>query len=314
MTNDLPSEIYANDSKAYFSGTNDKIKFVAEVSSNHNQNIDRCFAFIDKAAEIDCKAVKFQLFKIEELFAPEILSKSAEHRKRKAWELPLSFLPRLAEHCKKRNIKFGCTPFYLSAVDELYQYVDFYKIASYELLWNSLLTACAKTRKPVVISTGMATLDEVKSAIDILVKAKCEDLTILQCVSGYPAPVNECNLATIETLRSTFDLSHLPLHPKFGWSDHSVNPGVIYRAIHSWGAEMIELHLDLDGTGEEYKTGHCWLPDQIKTVIETVRAGFRSDGTGEKAPVPSELPDRDWRADPVDGLRPMKDLRGTFKK
>ena len=202
MTNDLPREIHANDSKAYFTGANDKIKFVAEVSSNHNQAIDRCFAFIDKAAEIGCYAVKFQLFKIEELFAPEILSKSAEHRKRKAWELPLSFLPKLAERCKKRNIKFGCTPFYLSAVDELYQYVDFYKIASYELLWNGLLAACVKTRKPVVISTGMATLDEIKSAVDVISKSGCKNLTILHCVSGYPTPVNECNLAAIETLRN----------------------------------------------------------------------------------------------------------------
>jgi len=75
---------------------------------------------------------------------------------------------------------------------------------------------------------------------------------------------------------------------------------------------MIEFHLDLDGTGEEYKTGHCWLPAQIKTVIETVRAGFQSDGTGKKAPVPSELSDRDWRADPMDGLRPMKKTRFSF--
>ena len=292
--------------------TNDQIKFVAEVSSNHNQSIGRCFAFIDKAAEIGCDAVKFQLFKIRELFAPEILSKSEEHRKRKAWELPLSFLPKLANRCKEKNIKFGCTPFYLNAVDELYQYVDFYKIASYELLWNDLLIACAKTGKPVVISTGMATLDEVKSATDILVKAKCKDLTILHCVSGYPTPINECNLAAIKTIRNaiSYQLSAISLH--FGWSDHSVNPGVIYRSIHRWEAEMIEFHLDLDGTGEEYKTGHCWLPEQIKTIIETVKAGFQSDGSGEKIPTSVELPDRDWRADPQDGLRPLKQIRKTF--
>ena len=261
----------------------DKVKFVAEVSSNHNQDIERCLAFIDKTAEIGCDAVKFQLFKIEELFAPEILSKSEEHRKREAWELPLSFLPKFSERCKERNIKFGCTPFYLNAVDELYQYVDFYKIASYELLWNDLLTSCAKTGKPVVISTGMATLDEVKSAVDILVKAKCKDLTILHCVSGYPTPINECNrnLAAIETLRSSLSAMRHALRsmlsapsPKLyapcfsvGWSDHSVNPGVIYRAIHRWGADMIEFHLDLDGTGEEYKTGYSVLIGKQKNPL-----------------------------------------------
>ena len=190
----------------------DKVKFVAEVSSNHNQDINRCFAFIDKAAEIGCDAVKFQLFKIEELFAPEILSKSEEHRKRKDWELPLSFLPELSKRCKEKNIKFGCTPFYLNAVDELYQYVDFYKIASYELLWNDLLTACAEMGKPVVISTGMATLDEIKSAVDVISKSGCKDLTILHCVSGYPTPVNKCNLAAIQTLQKQFTIHNSQLN------------------------------------------------------------------------------------------------------
>jgi N-acetylneuraminate synthase len=292
----------------------DKVKFIAEVSSNHNQDINRCFAFIDKAAAIGCDAVKLQLFKIEELFAPEILSKSEEIQRRKAWELPLIFVPKLSGRCKEKNIKFGCTPFYLNAVDELYQYIDFYKIASYELLWNELLTACAKTRKPVVISTGMATLDEVKSAVNILIESRCENLTLLHCVSGYPTPINECNLAAIQTLRNEIRNPKSEIRIRVGWSDHSVSPGVIYRAIHRWEAEMIEFHLDLDGTGEEYKTGHCWLPDQIKTVIKTVRTGFQSDGTGEKVPTAAELPDREWRADPSDGLRPLKTVREDFGK
>lgn len=288
------------------------ITFVAEVSSNHNRDINRCLAFIDKSAEIGCGAVKFQLFKVRELFAPEILAKSKEHRQREAWELPVEFLPALAARCREAGIQFACTPFYLDAVKELLPYVDFYKIASYELPWNDLLIACAKTGKPVVLSTGMATMDEVKAAADVLADAGCKDLTLLHCVSGYPTPVTECNIAAIEILR--FMLYPMPHAPCFsvGWSDHSINPGVIYRAVHRWGAEMIEFHLDLDGAGEEYKTGHCWLPEQIKTVIENVRAGFHSDGTGKKAPAPSELPDRDWRADPSDGLRPIKELRGSF--
>ena len=103
--------------------------FVAEVSSNHNRDLQRCFTFIDTAAAIGCDAVKFQLFKIEELFAPEILSKSAEHRKRKEWELPVDFLPYISARCREKNIQFSCTPFYLDAVAELLPYIDFYKIA-----------------------------------------------------------------------------------------------------------------------------------------------------------------------------------------
>jgi sialic acid synthase SpsE len=134
--------------------------FISEVSSNHSRNLERCYAFINKSAEIGCGAVKFQLFKIKELFSPEILRQSAEHRSREAWELPVEFLPKLSERCKQANIQFCCTPFYLDAVAELLPYVDFYKIASYELMWDALLEKCAKTGKPMVVSTGMATMAE----------------------------------------------------------------------------------------------------------------------------------------------------------
>jgi N-acetylneuraminate synthase len=287
--------------------------FVAEVSSNHHRDLDRCLAFIDEAARIGCNAVKFQLFRINELFAPEILAQSEEHRKRKAWELPTEFLPMLSTRCREQDIEFGCTPFYLRAVDELLPHVDFYKIASYELLWKELLSTCARTGKPVVISTGMATMDEVRRAVDVLMENGCTECTILHCVSGYPTPVAECNLAAIESLRTEIVPPVSEVSLRFGWSDHSVRPEVIYRAVHRWNAETIEFHLDLEGAGEEFKTGHCWLPDQISPVIRTIRQGFDADGDGEKTPSPSEVADRDWRADPSDGLRPILDIRSAWR-
>jgi sialic acid synthase SpsE len=278
------------------------VRFVAEVSSNHNQDLQRCLSFIDTAGRIGCDAVKFQLFKVRELFAPEILARQQELRHRETWELPVEFLSSLATRCREVGVQFACTPFYLDAVKELNPFVDFYKVASYELLWDELLLACARTRKPVVLSTGMATLDEVQHAVRVLRDARCEDLTLLHCISAYPAPAEECNLAAIESLRRA-------CHCKAGWSDHSVNPAVIYRAVHRWGASMVEFHLDLEGAGEEFRTGHCWLPDQIGPVIECVRGGFRADGGGEKVPTATELFDRDWRADPSDGLRPVLKMR-----
>lgn len=125
------------------------VVFVAEVSSNHNRDLERCLGFIDKAADIGCDAVKFQLFRVEELFAPEILAKSEKHRKRKAWELPVEFLPALAARCHEAGIQFVCTPFYLDAVEELLPHVAFCRIASYELLWHALLIACAGTGNAV---------------------------------------------------------------------------------------------------------------------------------------------------------------------
>lgn len=279
--------------------------FIAEVSSNHHCDLDRCIRFIDMASSVGCDAVKFQLFRIEELFAPEILEKSQTHRDRKKWELPLDLLPSLAKRCREKSIQFSCTPFYLDAVKQLLPYVDFYKIASYELLWTDLLTACAQTNKPVVLSTGMATMAEIEGAVTTLRSSGCRDLTLLHCVSGYPAPPDQCNLAAIRTLENTFQC-------KTGWSDHSVSPAVIHRAVHRWGAGMVEFHIDLDGAGEEYAAGHCWLPDQISKVIREVTTGLATDGSGDKHPAPAELPDREWRADPIDGLRPLKSIRETW--
>ena len=286
--------------------TSEKVDFVAEVSSNHNRNLSRCLEFIRVASDIGCAAVKFQLFKIDQLFAPEIIQKSEEHRQRKAWELPVDFIPALSECCKEQGVQFACTPFYLQAVEELYPYVDFYKIASYELLWDDLLKECARTKKPVALSTGMATMEEVSRAVDIIREEGCTDLILLHCVSGYPTPPGEGNLRAIKTLRDSF------LCP-VGWSDHSVSAAVIYRAINAWQASMIEFHLDLDSQGVEYATGHCWLPEGIQTVIQTVKESCVADGNGEKVPVPSELDDRAWRADPSDGLRPMLSMRRMWK-
>lgn len=279
--------------------------FIAEVSSNHSRDINRSLEFVDAAAAMGCDAVKFQLFKIDHLFAPEILKKSKKHRERKKWELPLEFIPVIANRCHEKHIQFSCTPFYLDAVKELEPYVDFYKIASYELLWDDLLKSCAHTRKPVILSTGMATLDEILHAVAVLKENECSEPSLLHCTSAYPTPYKETNLAAIETLRQATAC-------KIGWSDHSVDPGVIHRAIHRWNAEIIEFHLDLDGKGEEFEAGHCWLPDQMGEVIKQVRHGLGSDGSGEKEPVPSELPDRLWRADPSDGLRPLQSIRSTF--
>lgn len=281
------------------------INFISEVSSNHHQDIQRCLDFVRTSKEIGCTSVKFQLFKIEQLFAPEILRKSETHRNRKDWELPLSFLPEISKECKNQGLQFGCTPFYLEAVGELEPFVNFYKIASYELTWKRLLIECAQTKKPVILSTGMATLEEVVNAHQVLVEAGASDITLLNCNSGYPTPIREANLKAIQTIR---DITGA----KTGWSDHTVNPGVIYRAVHKYDAEVVEFHLDIDGAGDEFKTGHCWLSSQMTEVISNIKDGFLADGSGVKEPSPSEMPDRLWRADPSDGLRPFKEIREKF--
>ena len=281
------------------------VEFVAEVSSNHNRDIDRCLKFIETAKAVGCDAVKFQLFQISRLFAPEVLNNNEDLKKRAKWELPLEYLPLLSKKCGQEKIRFCCTPFYLEAVEELRPYVDFYKVASYELLWVDLLKCCCSTHLPIVISTGMADIDEVDQAMRLINSCGAKDVTLLHCVSNYPAAPQQCNLATIKTMRDRYSC-------RVGWSDHSSNASVIYRAIYKWNASMVEFHMDVDGKGEEYKSGHCWLPHEISSVINDIRNGsgrdkadMSADGSGIKQPSEREMIEREWRADPCDGLRPL---------
>jgi N-acetylneuraminate synthase len=158
----------------------------------------------------------------------------------------------------------------------------------------------------VILSTGMATLPEITHAAEVLRRNNARDVTLLHCVSAYPTPVNEANLGAMQTIAKA---TGYPC----GWSDHTVSPSVVLRAVMAWKAPMVEFHLDLDRNGAEYASGHCWLPDQMASVIAMLKEGEVADGTGEKVPLPSELPDREWRADPSDGLRPLKSIRKTWR-
>lgn len=278
--------------------------FIAEVSSNHNANLKRCLEFVDIAKKIGCDAVKFQLFRIDELFHDSILKKRKDIKERKKWELPIKFLKRISAHCKKRKILFGCTPFYLDAVDQLYPYVDFFKIASYELLWDDLFIKCIKKRKPIIFSTGMASKNEIIKKIKLFKKHKFQNYSILHCVSSYPAPLESINLNSINFLRK---LTKNKI--KIGWSDHTKNSGVVYKAIFDHQAEIIEFHIDLDKKGKEFKFNHCWLPHEMSEIINIIKKDKVISGKFKKIVSKSENIEKDWRADKYDGLRPLKKIR-----
>ncbi len=285
-------------------------RFIAEIGSNHNQDAQRCLELIDRAAEAGCGAVKLQVFRVEDLFAPVALARDPELRARTAWEFPLELLPAIRSRCSERGIGLGATPFALWAVERLAADVDFFKIASYELLWHELLRACASTGKPLVVSTGMATEAEIAAAVE----AVDGELTLLHCVSGYPTPPGQSNLSAIETLRARFG-------GDVGWSDHTGLADVVTRAAVRWSASDIEVHIDLDGTGNEAGP-HNWTAAAIASAIEAITSASGDaletsnpdlaraiDGDGVKRPMPVEMPDVAWRADPSDGLRPLSEVR-----
>jgi len=285
---------------------NTDCKFISEVSSNHNNNKQRIEKFIKISKLSGFYAVKFQLFKIDKLFTNEVLYNSKQHRERSKWELKEQYIPFIRQTCDKYKIKFGCTPFYLEAVDILKPYVDFYKISSYELLWLDLIKKCAETKKKIIISTGMSNMKEVKEAVNVCRKVGNKNIILLHCTSSYPSKPKESNLSVIKKMKDEFQC-------KVGLSDHSVNKTVLRRAIHKWESEYIELHLDIDKKGEEYKFGHCWLPEQISPIIKEFNNISILDGNSKKQFTKSEKKEKYWRADPIDGLRPLKKIRNSIK-
>lgn len=287
--------------------------FIAEICSNHLNNLNRSKKLIDIAKKIGCDAVKFQLFKSDKLFAPEILAKSKSHREIKSLELSQKIIPELSKYTKKKGLQFGCTPFDLDAVDYLKDYVDFYKIGSYELLREDIFKNCIKNKKRIIFSTGMATLKELENILNLFRKNKYYNFSVLRCTSNYPTDIKNINLKSINTLNILLKKKFSNRNIKVGWSDHSKNQGVILKSIYKYNSKIIEFHLDLDGKGPEYKGGHCWLPDEIYDVIKLAKEENKIDGNGKINFQKSEKNERNWRSDPKDGLRPMISERKKFK-
>jgi sialic acid synthase SpsE len=283
-------------------------RFIAELGSNHNRDVDRANELIDGCAAAGAGAVKIQVFRVEDLFAPEVLEARDDLTARRAWEFPVEMIEPLAARAHDRGMEFGATPFGLWAVDVLAAHVDFFKVASYELLWHDLLRACAATHKPLVISTGMATDAEIDAAVAAVAGSP---LTLLHCVSAYPTPASECNLAAIAALRERHGVAT-------GWSDHSREQAVVERAVRRWGASAVEVHVDLPDEAGREAGAHNWTPQRLAEVIAAcagppLHDASPLDGDGIKRPMAAEAHDVSWRADPSDGLRPLVATRAALR-
>lgn len=282
--------------------------FIAEISSNHNNNIERIEKLINEAKFCGFDAVKFQLFKIDNLFHPIVLQYSKKHSSRKKWELKKSFLEKIKRICIKKKIKLGFTPFDIESVREINKMADFLKIASYEILREDLIREVSKCNKKTFISTGMANLKEIIKAYNFAKKNNKlkNNVELMHCVSSYPASYKHCNLSFIKTLKDR-------LKAKVGWSDHSVDFDVINRAFHKWEADSFELHFDLDKKGYEANVGHCWLPNDCKKIITSLKKFNEIDGSKIKKMSKEEKVESNWRSDPIDGYRPLKKIRNNLK-
>ena len=225
---------------------------IAEMSANHNGEIDNAYKIIDMAKTCGADAVKLQTYHPDtitmDMNTPEFMIKGGLWDGQSLYELykgafmPWEWHKPLFDYAQKHNITIFSSPFDNTAVDLLEDLnTPAYKIASFEAVDLSLIKYVAQTGKPIIISTGMADAEEIQEAIEAAREGGCKELAILHCVSGYPAPAGDYNLKTLVDMQKKFGLVT-------GLSDHTIDNTTAIASI-ALGASIIEKHITLDRNG-----------------------------------------------------------------
>ena len=225
---------------------------IAEISANHNGDIENAFAIIKMAKDCGADAVKMQTYKPDTITLnskkEDFLIKDGLWAGRTLYQLydwahtPWEWHSELFSYAKKVGITIFSTPFDFTAIDLLEELnTPVYKIASFECTDLNLIRRVAETKKPLIISTGMANFDEIQEAVDMALTHGSGELTLLHCISGYPAPAEEYNLLTIKDMKEQFGVN-------IGLSDHTLDNVTAISAV-AMGAVMIEKHVTLDRGG-----------------------------------------------------------------
>jgi len=263
-----------------------KTFIIAEIGVNHNGSLRLAKKLVEAAAAAGADAVKFQTFKAEELATKNAPSASyqragSQYEMLKALELSEPQLRELFKYCKRKKVGFLSTPFDLKSAEFLARLgVRAFKVSSGDLTNLPLLRALARYSKPLILSTGMATLAEVKAAVAAIRSAGNQKITLLHCVSSYPARSEEVNLRAMDTLKQAFSLPA-------GYSDHTLGIEVAIAAT-ARGAEIIEKHLTLDRglSGPDHRTSA--EPDEFRALVRAIRKVESALGDGKKVPQKSE--------------------------
>jgi N-acetylneuraminate synthase len=264
---------------------------IAEAGLNHNGDIQLAKRLIEKAALCGCDAIKFQTYKAESRVSAEVKAaryvektiglEESSYEMLKRLELSESDFHELFDYARKIGIEFISTPFDEESADLLDEIgVRFFKIASFDLVNLKLLEHVALKGKPMIVSTGMASLGDIEEALEIIFEAGNRDVVLLHCVSNYPTPPEDVNLLAIRTMKEAF---RLPV----GFSDHTIGLLISNAAI-ALGANLIERHFTLDRTFEGPDHILSSEPEEMKTFVRNARILERAKGTGIKRPRPNE--------------------------
>lgn len=255
---------------------NDRPFIIAEMSGNHNQSLDRALAIVDAAADAGVDAIKLQTYTADTMTlkgAEKIEDKNSLwygyelHDLYKQAYTPWEWHSVLFERAKQRGLIVFSTPFDASAVDFLESLdVPAYKIASFENTDHPLLRKVAQTGKPVIMSTGVATLADIAEAVEVLRANGCKELALLKCTSTYPATPETTNLLTIPHLQQLFP------DVVVGLSDHTMGIGASVASV-ALGARVIEKHFTLRRADGGVDSTFSLEPEELKAlVIESERA------------------------------------------
>jgi len=266
---------------------------IAEIGNNHNGNIDNAIELIKIAKDIGVDAVKFQVKNIEQSFAKELLDSPyvnensfgktyREHKE--ALEFSKHQLTEIYEFSKKLGIICFSTPFDTSSVDLLESINNpIYKISSFHVTDLPLIEKIAKTDKPIIMSTGMSSIEEIDKAVE-LIRNHNDQLVLLQCTSCYPTNDEDVNLSVIPSLRKRYDCP-------IGYSGHERGIAICTSAV-ALGACVIERHFTLDRTMKGPDHASSIEPIGMKDIVTRSRKIFNSLGNPNKSVLDCELKNR----------------------
>jgi sialic acid synthase SpsE len=265
---------------------------IAEIGSNHDGKLSQAKKLIRAAAEAGADAVKFQSFRADGLLHPQRLNAQKKWEPHPAYsllkklELPESWHWELKKYCDSVGILFMSTPFDLGRADLLHRVgVPAYKIASGDLTYTQLLRHVARFQKPIILSTGIATLNEVKEAVRLIENEGNKKIILLHCVALYPPKFEEVNIRAMVTLKKTF--------PRYfvGCSDHTPGWTVPLAAV-TLGGRVIEKHLTLDRHLKGPDHPYAMTVAEFAAMVQEIRHLEKALGSGVKKPAPGEIPEQ----------------------
>jgi sialic acid synthase SpsE len=292
---------------------NNKTFIIAEAGSNWRcgtpaRDINMAKSLIDVALEAGADAVKFQTYKAKTVYVSnagdsDYLSEAGIKEPIteifKDLSMPYEMIPKFAEYCQKQNIQFMSTPFSIADAKAIDPHVKMHKIASYEISHIRLIEFIAKTGKPVILSTGGATYEDIEWAINHFYRNGGKEISLMQCTAKYPAPLSTLNLKVIPELINRFNVP-------VGLSDHSRDHIIGPVGAVALGATIIEKHFTLHNKLPGPDHSFAITPDELKQMVKAIRQIEQASGSGKKEVQKEERELREYAQRSVQAIREIK--------